>query len=145
MKHTFAGALLLGIGIIGMIDGIVFHQILQWHSTYMHTGRFFQIVSDGFFHALVTVIVFAGAVVLWKSDPEDETGTNRTFISGFLLGAGLFNFIEGIVDHHLLQIHHVKPGEHQFHYDLAFDLAGLLLIVLGLAAREWRVKPKGTA
>ncbi|WP_269799203.1 DUF2243 domain-containing protein [Bacillus xiapuensis] len=57
---TLRGSFLLGIGLIGMLDGIIFHQILQWHSIYMHTNRFNQIVSDGLFHLLVTIVIFLG-------------------------------------------------------------------------------------
>lgn len=66
-NYTFTGAFLLGIGMVGMLDGIIFHQILQWHSTFMHTDRFHQIVSDGIFHLIVTIILFIGAVLLRPS------------------------------------------------------------------------------
>ena len=131
MRSTFWGAFLLGVGTIGMLDGIIFHQILQWHSVYMHTDRFHQIVSDGYFHLFVTIIIFWGALLLWRSDPDHPTSNKRTFAGGVLFGAGLFNFLEGIINHHILQIHHVKPGPEQFTYDLAFDLSGLLLILIG--------------
>ncbi|GMA58126.1 hypothetical protein GCM10025858_26290 [Alicyclobacillus sacchari] len=39
MERTRLGALLFGMGLTGMLDGIVFHQLLQWHSTYMWTNR----------------------------------------------------------------------------------------------------------
>jgi uncharacterized membrane protein len=127
---TLLGAFLLGIGLIGMLDGIIFHQILQWHSIYMHTNRFNQIVSDGIFHLLVTAVIFWGALVLWKTSPNDLR--NSVFISGLLFGAGIFNFFEGIIDHHILQIHHVKPGPYQDTYDLAFDLIGLATIAIAV-------------
>ena len=43
MKSTFTGSFLLGIGTVGMLDGIIFHQILQWHSIYMFTNRFYLV------------------------------------------------------------------------------------------------------
>ncbi|GIO26367.1 DUF2243 domain-containing protein [Ornithinibacillus bavariensis] len=132
MRSTFVGSFLLGIGTIGMMDGIVFHQILQWHSIYMHTNRFNQIVSDGLFHLIVTIVIFIGAVILWKSDPSDSKNNNFTFLSGLFLGAGIFNFIEGILNHHILQIHHVKPGPNQFLYDILFDVTGIIIIIIGL-------------
>lgn len=132
MKSTFTGSLLLGIGTIGMIDGIVFHQLLQWHSIYMYTDRFNQIVSDGLFHLLVTIIIFIGAVILWKSDPSDSRNNTFAFLSGLFLGAGLFNFIEGILNHHILQIHHVKPGPNQIFYDILYDISGIIIIMIGL-------------
>ncbi|QYR19363.1 DUF2243 domain-containing protein [Paenibacillus sp. sptzw28] len=129
---TLLGSFLLGIGAIGMLDGIIFHQILQWHSVYMETDRHNQIVSDGLFHLVVTIIIMWGAVVLWNSGRRKEVGRQRLFLSGLLTGAGFFNFMEGIVNHHLLQIHHVKPGPYEAAYDLAFDAAGLLLLLVGL-------------
>ncbi|PKR82794.1 DUF2243 domain-containing protein [Heyndrickxia camelliae] len=128
---TLFGAFLLGIGLIGMLDGIIFHQILQWHSMYMYTNRFNQIVSDGLFHLLVTIVIFWGALVLWKTSPNDQS--SLVFISGLLFGGGLFNFIEGIIDHHILRIHHVKPGLYQDFYDLVFDIVGLAMILIAIA------------
>jgi len=129
MQKTFLGPFLFGVGIIGMLDGIFFHQLLQWHSVYMHTDRFHQIVSDGWFHLFVTAVIFIAGISLWKTDPNERN--NLCFWGNFLLGAGLFNFVEGIINHHLLQIHHVKPGKFQWFADLLFDLSGLLLIVIG--------------
>lgn len=141
MRSTFAGSFLLGIGIIGMLDGIIFHQILQWHSIYMDTNRFNQIVSDGVFHLIVTIIIFIAAVVLWRSDPSDVKSNKFIFLSGIFLGSGIFNFIEGILNHHILQIHHVRPGPDQFLYDILFDISGILLIVIGfLLKRRGSVK-----
>ncbi|WP_239565380.1 DUF2243 domain-containing protein [Brevibacillus fulvus] len=122
------GAFLFGVGLIGMLDGIVFHQLLQWHSVYMPTDRFHQIVSDGLFHLLVTGIIFISGLFLWKGDHHVHGGI---FWGGLLLGGGSFNLLEGIIDHHLLQIHHVKPGPYQLHYDLAYDLAALLFLLAG--------------
>lgn len=129
MQKKFLGPFLFGIGIIGMLDGIIFHQLLQWHSVFMFTDRFHQIMSDGWFHLFVTIIIFIAGLILWKANPIE---LNPLYFWGnFLLGAGIFNFVEGIINHHILQIHHVKPGNFQLLYDLMFDLSGLLLIMLG--------------
>lgn len=115
-----------------MLDGILFHQLLQWHSTYMHTDRPGQIVSDGIFHLVVTFFTFWAAVVLWNSDPAKESAQRkRLFGSGLLVGAGTFNFVEGVLNHHVLQIHHVRPGPYQLMYDLAFDASAILMIIIG--------------
>lgn len=130
-NKTICGSFLLGIGLTGMLDGIIFHQILQWHSTYMFTNRFYQIVSDGLFHLFVTAIIVWGAIVLWRSHPNDQMHRNPFFMSGILLGGGSFNFVEGIINHHILRIHHVKPGENQLFYDLGYDFVALLMIIIG--------------
>lgn len=122
------GAFLFGIGIIGMLDGIVFHQILQWHSVNIHTDRVHQIISDGVFHLFVTVIIFIAGIMLWKRNPQDKP---NTFWGSFLLGAGVFNLLEGIVNHHILEIHHVKPGPSEFLFDISYDIFALLLLGIG--------------
>ena len=127
------GAFLFGVGMIGMLDGIVFHQILQWHSVNMHTDRVHQIISDGVFHLLGTLIIFVAGILLWKGNPQDSP---RTFWGSFLLGAGSFNLLEGIVNHHLLQLHHVKPGAQQFLFDLSYDVVALLLLITGWIVRR---------
>jgi uncharacterized membrane protein len=43
----------------------------------------------------------------------------------------LFNLVEGVIDHHILGIHHVKPGPHQLAWDLGFLAVGALLVVVG--------------
>ena len=48
------------------------------------------------------------------------------------MGIGVFNLIEGIVDHHLLKIHHVKAGPHQPLYDFGF-----LAISAGIGITGW--------
>ena len=60
-------------------------------------------------------------------------------------GWGAFNLVEGLVDHHLLGLHHVRDGAAQLAYDLAFLVLGALLVLVGLAAgtdgAERRVPP----
>ncbi|WP_301169902.1 DUF2243 domain-containing protein [Brevibacillus nitrificans] len=128
MKTTATGAFLFGVGMIGMLDGIVFHQILQWHSVNMHTDRFHQIMSDGLFHIFATFIIFIAGFLLWKGNPKDKP---TTFWGSFFLGAGIFNLIEGIVSHHLLQVHHVKPGPNQVFYDISYDAFAVALLIIG--------------
>jgi uncharacterized membrane protein len=53
-----------------------------------------------------------------------------------LIGFGLFNVVEGIVDHHLLGIHHVNetvPGGQWIYWDVGFLLWGAAMIVAGWA------------
>ena len=50
-----------------------------------------------------------------------------------ILGWGLFNLVEGIIDHHILKIHHViQLADNHLLYDLAFLASGLLLIIVGI-------------
>jgi uncharacterized membrane protein len=49
---------------------------------------------------------------------------------------GLFNLVEGIVDHQLLGIHHVRSGPHELAWDLGFLALGLVLVLVGLLVRR---------
>ena len=56
----------------------------------------------------------------------------RSLLGWGLLGWGIFDLVEGTVDHHILQIHHVRPGPDQLAYDLGFLVVGATLVVVGL-------------
>jgi uncharacterized membrane protein len=128
------GSFVLGFGLLGAFDGIVFHQLLQWHSVYMHTDHHGQIISDGLFHSLTVITLVIGAVLLWLAGhPSDIEKGKRLLVAGILMGGGTFNLVEGIIDHHILQIHHVKQGDpNELLYDLAFLASGLILLVIGI-------------
>ena len=131
------GSFVLGFGLLGAVDGIVFHQLLQWHSVYMHTDHRGQIISDGLFHSLTVVTLVVGAIMLWLAGrPGELDRGRRLLIGGILLGGGTFNVAEGLIDHHILQIHHVKQGDpNELLYDLAFLASGFILLLIGIMVR----------
>ncbi|WP_274364340.1 DUF2243 domain-containing protein [Paenibacillus thermotolerans] len=132
------GGLILGFGLLGAVDGIVFHQLLQWHSVYMGTHRHGQIVSDGLFHAFTVIALVAGSFVLWKGGlPSGIRNRWAVLWGNILMGGGVFNVVEGIVDHHILQVHHVKQGDpNELLYDLAFLASGFVLFLIGYLVRR---------
>ena len=137
-----AAGLLLGAGLGGFVDGIVFHQILQWHN--MLSARLppdnlvdakVNMSWDGIFHAAVWLMTVLGVVLLFRAARRDDVPWSGVLLSGAaLLGWGLFNLIEGVIDHQLLQLHHVMDGAaNPWPADLAFLASGVLLIGAGLA------------
>jgi len=136
-----AAAILLGLGLGGFFDGIVLHQILQWHhmvSTPTPPDTLENLrmntLADGIFHAATWVLTVAGLFTLMSSNgARHGEGGTRTLIAGMLVGWGLFNSLEGFVDHHLLGLHHVRPGPGQFLYDIGFLIWGVLMLVVGIA------------
>ncbi|MBO3459710.1 DUF2243 domain-containing protein [Aetokthonos hydrillicola Thurmond2011] len=132
----------LGVGLGGFFDGIVLHQILQWHhmlsSVRPLTSRHnidLNMVWDGLFDAFDWVITVIGVVLLWQAGKRDDVPWSANIFFGSVLGgAGFFNLIEGIIDHQILGIHHVKPGPNQLIWDLGFLASGVLLILVG-----WRI------
>lgn len=141
---TAAGTL-LGIGMGGFVDGIVFHQLLQVHNMlsaqYPTTGvKAEELVInleinmfwDGLFHAFTWVMTALGLALLWKAVQRREVPlSTKTFVGSLALGWGLFNFVEGIIDHHILHIHHVTETHNHLIWDLAFLASGLILIGIG--------------
>ena len=132
------GSFILGFGFLGALDGIIFHQLLQWHSVIMATDRPGQIVSDGIFHFAVTITLVLGGILLWIAvNPTSLSKGIRLLIGGFLIGGGTFNLVEGIINHHILQIHRVKPGvPNALAFDLAFLIIGILLVIIGLLIKR---------
>jgi uncharacterized membrane protein len=41
----------------------------------------------------------------------------------------VFNLVEGLVDHHTLQVHHIKSGPNQLLWDIGFLLWGVVMVV----------------
>ncbi len=133
--------MLLGIGLGGFVDGIVLHQILQWHHMLTSEGSYppdtvagleTNTLWDGLFHASTWVAVSVGLYLLWRRSSKWRWAlSGRALIGWMLVGWGLFNLVEGIVDHHLLTVHHVREGENELAYDLGFLLFGAMLCLLG--------------
>jgi uncharacterized membrane protein len=135
--------ILFGLGLGGFFDGIVLHQVLQWH--HMLTDAGYPATSiknlkinafwDGLFHATTYVFVVMGLTVLWRASRRRHVRWSTKLLAGTLLiGFGLFNLVEGIVDHHLLDIHHVNetvPREHWIYWDIAFLVWGAVMLVGG--------------
>ncbi len=91
-----------------------------------------NMVWDGLFHALDWIITVIGVVLLWRAGGRDDVPWSaNTFVGSLLIGGGLLNLVEGLIDHQILGIHHVKTGVHQLAWDLGFLGSGVLLIVIG--------------
>lgn len=131
--------ILLGTGLGGFVDGIVLHQILQWHNMLSSTHppvdlvtMKYNMVWDGLFHALTWLCTVAGLARLWKAGQRpDVAWSTGTLVGAMLAGWGLFNSIEGVIDHQILGIHHVHPGAGELAWDLGFIASGLVLVGAG--------------
>jgi uncharacterized membrane protein len=137
-----APGILLGIGLGGFVDGIVLHQILQWHhllsseDDYPKTtvgGLEDNTLADGLFHAATWVAVAVGIWLLWRRTTHWRWAiSGRAFFGWMLVGWGLFNLVEGLANHQILGLHHVREGAgHQTAYDVGFLASSVLLVVGG--------------
>jgi uncharacterized membrane protein len=139
---SVAPGLLLGLGLGGFLDGIVIHQLLQWHHMVSHTednpmttlaGLRVNTFADGLFHSLTWVLVLAGSlltVVAWQRGRLAPTW--RFHVGLLLAGWGVFNLVEGVVDHLVLGLHHVRDDlGGPLSWDLGFLAFGAVLVVAG--------------
>lgn len=140
-----AAGVALGMGMGGFVDGIVFHQLLQAHNmlsaripTDTLIGSKINMFWDGVFHAGVWLLVALGIGLLWRAGRRTDVDWDGSrFIGALLVGWGAFNFIEGLIDHHLLQLHHVYERVGLSHWDYAFLIWGLVMMFAGaLLARS---------
>jgi uncharacterized membrane protein len=142
-RRVVWGTVLLGVGLGGFFDGIVLHQILQWHHMLTSAGYPANTVGnlelntvwDGLFHTSTYISTAVGLALLWSATrlPYVRWST-MLLIGGLLVGWGTFNVVEGIVDHHILQIHHVKENSaNLLAWDLGFLAWGAIMLVGGLA------------
>ncbi|MBX5443468.1 MAG: DUF2243 domain-containing protein [Solirubrobacteraceae bacterium] len=149
--------IVLGVGLGGFVDGILLHQVLQWHHMLSNTGDDrlglnsyppdtlsgleMNTLWDGIFHAVCWVAVIVGLTLLYArlNDPNvpgpdrRRIWASRVLWGWMLVGWGLFNLAEGILDHHILAIHHVRRGSGEIWWDLGFLLLGLALVAAGWA------------
>jgi|EndMetStandDraft_8_1072994.scaffolds.fasta_scaffold255205_3 uncharacterized membrane protein len=152
MRWLTAGVL-LGVGLGGFADGIALHQIAQWHNMgsavlppiTMEAMRR-NMVWDGLFHAATWCITLVGVLRLWAEGRAGAAPASVRVLAGeMLLGWGAFNLVEGVIDHHLLQLHHVRDlPVHVPAYDWLFlAVAGLGLIAAGWSmSRDRSTSPR---
>jgi uncharacterized membrane protein len=144
-----ASGLLYGLGFGGFVDGIVLHQVLQWHHMASAVdgrapttleGLEFNTAADGFFHLATWLLVFAAMVTTLVAWRQGRLPPNWRFHFGLVLaGWGIFNVVEGLVDHQLLNIHHVRDDlGAPLSWDIGFLVFGALLVVVG-----WSVHREG--
>jgi uncharacterized membrane protein len=144
-NFPLSAGVLLGLGLGGFFDGIVFHQILQWHHMLSSAGfppdsvhnLQVNVLWDGLFHASTYLFVAIGLGILWRHARQMHPIWSSKLLAGsILIGFGAFNLVEGLVNHHLLGLHHVNetvPASQWIYWDLGFLMWGAAMLVVGIA------------
>lgn len=132
----------LGIGLGGFVDGIVFHQILQVHNMLSNRIPPNDLVSvkinmtwDGYFHAAVWGMTAFGLYRLFRAGQRrDVPWSGKILLGSMIAGWGMFNLVEGLIDHQILGLHHVvESASNTLPLDLAFLASGVLFLLAGWA------------
>jgi len=104
-------------------------------------------LADGLFHAATWVLVLAGVLLTvraWRA--ESLAPPWRAHVGMLLAGWGISNLVEGVIDHEVLGIHHVRDDlGAPLGWDIAFLVLGALLVAGGLAlarSRRARARPQ---
>ena len=116
------GAGVFGFGFGALLDVLVFHLILQWHhllSSRYHPsslpGLRLNIYYDGLFSLAMVGVMTVGMVLVWRElNRASASHSAVRAVGSILVGAGLFNLFDGIVDHYVLGLHDVVHGTQAF-------------------------------
>jgi uncharacterized membrane protein len=145
-----SAGILFGLGLGGFFDGIVLHQVLQWHHMLTSAGYPADSVPnleintlwDGLFHVSTYIFVALGLAILWHAAHRTHVRwSGKLLVGTMLMGFGLFNLVEGLIDHQLLGIHHVNetvPQAQWIYWDIGFLVWGALMLLVG-----WRLMRAG--
>ncbi|MEX2630413.1 MAG: DUF2243 domain-containing protein [Tistlia sp.] len=140
---------LLGFGLGGFFDGILLHQVLQWHHLLSSLeGSAFrdirvQILADGLFHVLMYLIAGAGLWLLWRTRREyGEPGADRLLFANALIGFGAWHILDSILSHWILGIHRIRV---EVDNPLFWDLLWFFLFGVAFVAAGWLLRRGGSA
>jgi uncharacterized membrane protein len=126
-RRFLASGVLLGVALSGFFDGILLHQILQWHHllSLVPGPRYqdprVQVVADGLFHAVMYGLAVLGLTLLWAGD---RRRSDLVLWRSVALGFGAWNLLDLVLFHWILEWHHVRLDTSA---PLAWDLSWLVL------------------
>jgi uncharacterized membrane protein len=132
-----------GLGLGGFFDGIVLHQVLQWHHMLSSWYPIQDVPSlelntlwDGIFHSTTYVFVVIGLFLLWRTAHRRHLlWSNKLLVGTVLIGWGVFNVVEGIIDHEVLGLHHVNEvvaQSQRIYWDMGFLIWGAAMFIIGM-------------
>jgi uncharacterized membrane protein len=147
-RRVIVAAAVTGVGLSGFFDGILLHQVLQWHHLLSlvpgETWRSIenQILADGLFHVLMYGVTATGLVLLWRARRElGGHGVGARHVGGgFLLGFGGWNVIDVGLFHWVLGIHRIRVDVPE---PLVYDLGWLGLLGIVPLALGWMLLRAG--
>ena len=142
-RSFVAGSALFGFGLGGLMDGIVLHQLLQWHhlvsskvTTGVVPGLRTNVFWDGVFHLATALVLLGGFALLWGAWRRPPRGGRLGELVGIVLvGWGAFHVVDQLVFHLLLGLHDIREAvEHPGLYNWGYFVLGLVIAAVGVTA-----------
>lgn len=132
---------LLGFALGGFFDGILLHQVLQWHHLLSNVNAVqdlrLQLMADGLFHAWMYVIAVIALAKLWRARAAAaQAGAAHRLWGTALLGFGAWHVLDAVLSHWVTGIHRIKVDSPM---PLAWDLLWFFAFGLLPAAIGWRL------
>src|SRR4028119_2312431 len=92
-RFPVSAGILFGLGLGGFFDGIVLHQVLQWHHLVTSAGYPPDSVEnlkvntfwDGVFHSATYLFVALGVAILWRRSRQAHRPWPGRLLPGSLL------------------------------------------------------------
>lgn len=128
---NLGSGVLFGVGLVSFIDEAIFHQILQWHHFYDRSSTTIGLISDGFFHAFSWVATVAALFMVADLRRRKSFWLRRWF-GGVLLGAGVFQLYDGLIQHKIMHLHQIRYVDNLFMYDLVWNGVAVAIIIIGI-------------
>ncbi|MGF6274971.1 putative membrane protein [Massilia sp. UYP11] len=129
----------LGFALGGFFDGILLHQILQWHHLLSLVPGIddlrLQVLWDGYFHLLMYVVALAGLFGLWRAQRRGPVAWGRPLAGALLVGFGAWHAVDALLSHWLLGIHRIRIDSPN---PLSWDLLWLVAFGIAPLALGWR-------
>ena len=123
----------IGFALGGFFDGILLHQVLQWHHFLSLVGGDAlrdiraQILADGLFHVAVYVIALVGLWLLWRARSGLAGAAGVRLFAMALLGFGIWQLVDVVGFHWIVGIHRIRVDVPN---PLAWDLGWIAVIGL---------------
>ncbi len=124
----------------GFVDAILLHMILQWHQMISNIlppdtllRKSVNMFWDGIFCAITWTATGIGIALLRRQAcraPLPDSG--NLFWGSLLLGWGLFNLLDSLVDHYLFGFHNVRENvENKEVWNIGFLILAILQLIAG--------------
>jgi uncharacterized membrane protein len=141
-RLPITGAFILGFASSAFFDGILLHQVLQWHHllSLVQGGSFrdmrVQILADGLFHVASYFLAVAGVLLLWQS--RRTILPDRVIFAWAILGFAAWQFVDVILVHWAIGLHRVRVDvSNPLPWDIGWlAVFGLLPLFAGFFLRK---------